>query len=497
MGSPHDSFNRRDSVHLMRGFMKNSLNRFLRAMRSVAWFFVGVLISALLIFPDAYAADYPVFVGFRVSKYEAPQFLTYFSSVGAACQRRSEPPYTNPATVYEVVSSSAGPPIQCILKTPPGTATANYGEIDYGNWCPGGGTVSGAICTGATACASGEVRNAQGVCGPLLCPVNESVGTQHFLIGYDTNADSVVDGERTYRNITGLCVGGCTVKSAGLVSGGNSNLNSYIYDNARTKVYGSATFEKTGSTCTTDPAPAPDVPTTANPCPAGQSYGTVNGIPRCVASSTPPPPVPTVSSTVNGKVDNGNGTSTTTSTTTNNNNTTVTTSIINNTTGAVESSTTTTTSTEKPKTEQEKFCEENPTSPMCKVSTWSGSCSAFACDGDAVQCAIAKEQHGRNCTLFVTPTTLATLGADVAAGSDPLASSMPWHSSQVGTVNVAGGVTQGAWLSSSGISDKSFSLRGQTVTIPFSNLNSILGVMGSIIVAFSLLAAARIVGVIS
>ena len=54
---------------------------------------------------------------------------------------------------------------------------------------------------------------------------------------------------------------------------------------------------------------------------------------------------------------------------------------------------------EEEKPEQE-FCKENPDAPQCKKSNWGGSCGSFSCDGDAIQCAIAKEQHQRNCKLF-------------------------------------------------------------------------------------------------
>lgn len=46
------------------------------------------------------------------------------------------------------------------------------------------------------------------------------------------------------------------------------------------------------------------------------------------------------------------------------------------------------------------FCSENPTSPICKTSSIGGSCAAVSCDGDAIQCAIAREQQKRNCEFF-------------------------------------------------------------------------------------------------
>ncbi len=38
---------------------------------------------------------------------------------------------------------------------------------------------------------------------------------------------------------------------------------------------------------------------------------------------------------------------------------------------------------------------------MCKNSSFGGTCQTlFTCDGDAVQCAIAKEQHARDCDFY-------------------------------------------------------------------------------------------------
>lgn len=57
---------------------------------------------------------------------------------------------------------------------------------------------------------------------------------------------------------------------------------------------------------------------------------------------------------------------------------------------------------EKP---EQEFCKQNPDAPQCKKSNWGGSCGSFTCDGDAIQCAIAREQHQRNCKLFDEKTS--------------------------------------------------------------------------------------------
>ena len=53
---------------------------------------------------------------------------------------------------------------------------------------------------------------------------------------------------------------------------------------------------------------------------------------------------------------------------------------------------------EKPK---DQFCAENPDSPLCVKGEFGGTCGAgFTCKGDAIQCAMAREQHQQNCKLF-------------------------------------------------------------------------------------------------
>jgi len=83
-----------------------------------------------------------------------------------------------------------------------------------------------------------------------------------------------------------------------------------------------------------------------------------------------------------------------------------------------------TTTTEEGKTEkkesQESFCKENPTVAFCKNGKWGGGCDAFTCEGDAVQCAIAREIHQRNCEAaksnpYTDMTDAAQAGTDNAS----------------------------------------------------------------------------------
>lgn len=192
----------------------------------------------------------------------------------------------------------------------------------------------------------------------------------------------------------------------------------------------------TGAKCDTAAAPVPGAGSTptkeANlqPPNQGKCPGTVNGVEIWVPCTT------TVSerkTTDNKTTTNPDGTTTTSTegktstteckagvcTTT----TTTTTTVNNNTT------TTTGTST-KPKS---AYCAESPSDPQCdgeEDSAFAGSCSAgFECRGDAVQCAVAREQHERNCSMFKFDD------ADVQKGTEARTKDIP--SSFWSTINLS------------------------------------------------------------
>ena len=131
---------------------------------------------------------------------------------------------------------------------------------------------------------------------------------------------------------------------------------------------------------------------------------------------------------------------------------------------------------------------------MCKQSTWSGTCGAFQCDGDAVECAMSLEMHKRNCSLFETVTPLSTLGNQVAGGADPQGSANPALVANRQTVNLNNSLSQDPFLPQGGLADQQFVVSPRlTLTIPWSQLNSYLSLMGAIVVAFALIVAARVV----
>lgn len=164
-------------------------------------------------------------------------------------------------------------------------------------------------------------------------------------------------------------------------------------------------------------------------CGPGKCPGEFNGVHMCVSCTdiaSPEKPVTTYDRTTE-KTTTGTPPNQTTETKTTDTKST------HDSSGTVTTTTTTSTTktdangnttTEQGKTEkkesEESFCKENPTVAFCKDGKWGGGCDAFTCEGDAVQCAIAKEIHQRNCEAaksnpYTDMTDAAQAGTDNAS----------------------------------------------------------------------------------
>jgi len=143
--------------------------------------------------------------------------------------------------------------------------------------------------------------------------------------------------------------------------------------------------------------------------------------------------------------------------------------------------------------EGEGFCKENPDLPICKESSFGGSCQAnFTCDGDAIQCSIAREQHIRNCKLFDDPSDESRLyEAEKAKDRNrDVTASLPGNE----VIDVASKISYDDVLGGGAcISDLNIQVMRQSITLPISTICPQLGYLGYILVAVASLAAARIV----
>lgn len=382
---------------------------------------------------------------------------------GTACRVRGEQLYNAGATrlyswsVGNLTSTSAN--CYWIYQQLSNNATtpANAGMgIQY--TCPAGATLNGTTCTDA--CISPQ-KLINGSCQLDNCSALKGA-MQEYTLAANTLDD--------------VCMDGCTLSPDVGVCGQFSSTHQCQY-----------VAYYTGQTCS-QPNPTPVLDTPEFNCiKQGKTYGTVNGNVVCLtAGTTGTPPVTTTSGntkTTSTKDAAGNttGTSTTTTTTTCTNN----------------SCNTTITNPDGTKTENQQdkqsFCEENPNTKICQQqeeSNFGGACGAFQCDGDAVQCAIAKKQHQDRCDDLVEDST-SQLGGNIIDGIT--STNNPLATENATEVNVATTVNGAALLPKTGLSNVSMPLGGHTVVLPFSKLNAGLELVGKFVLAISYLISAMII----
>lgn len=125
--------------------------------------------------------------------------------------------------------------------------------------------------------------------------------------------------------------------------------------------------------------------------------------------------------------------------------------------------------------------------------SFSGSCAAgFACEGDVLQCAIAKEQHRRNCQLMEDKSDESRLyDAEVAKGRGrDVTKDLPGNE----TVDVAGKLSSQDLIGGGQcISDLTVTVWRSDVSLPFSKICPVAGYLGYVLVMVASLAAFRIV----
>lgn len=246
-----------------------------------------------------------------------------------------------------------------------------------------------------------------------------------------------------------------------------------------TRTEGDITFN--GSTCTYNPQAG----AVEKPC-QGQE-GQVNGVTVCVPYDDKTNVIESVSKDSNSVSDSdssknknessekstkceGNKCTTTTTTTYNYNGTTGTRS--------------------ETKTEsKDDFCSKNPAAAQCKGGSFAGSCSGgFTCDGDAVQCAIAREQHKRACSLFDATSPERALYESSKAVTGNQAPTVPGVAITSSSFDTSNALGPAACLV-----DVPVTIANHQLTVPFSKVCPHLDMLKAVLIAVSLLLAVRIV----
>lgn len=435
------------------------------------------------------------------------QSWTYTSQVGGSCKGTLvQAPYPDNTAAQGGFASATGQ--ACTSGTLVGGNCITY-------TCPNGGTLSGSTCT----CPVGQVDT--GTACSVTCPgaqvkVNntctcqtgvQSVGMLPDLTPVAAFWEFTMDKAAfTAAPATSSgCRSSCTVtaRKAAWVTG------TAFYDLAQT-----------GELCVGDSKPniSGSTPVATNPtddeaCLArgGMPY-TLNGVRMCLDKGKVSEGIQIGKSDTGVKtVTNPDGTSTTTTTTQSPTTicqagaceTTITTTTITQTkdaAGVVTGTTTTTNTVKNPGGNGSGApgaggpCD--PATTQCgDDSSFGGTCAAgFNCSGDAIQCAIAREQYVRNCQ---------TLG-EHATGTQPTAAAT-WYDSNSGGEGLAQSNTDlyktgtlptldktSRSLSGAALSDLNVTVQGQPIAIPFSKLNDVLGYLGYLLMAVAFIVATRI-----
>ena len=248
-----------------------------------------------------------------------------------------------------------------------------------------------------------------------------------------------------------------------------------------------------------DPPPPEEPPKS---CAKGRCPGTVNGVTVCVpcsdtsstssGGSSPGGSIPGNGADGTGGPGQPGGppgsSSTSTSTTCKDGKCTTTTTT--NTTG--EDGQAVDTKTETKEETKEDFCTENPKSPHCVEGSFGGSCEGgFTCEGDAVQCAIAQQQHLRMCKLFDDHSSAeAQLYESLKGKEGNQTGDLPGNVTfDFGPASIDTSSTIGA----SCIQDMNISVMGSSITIKLSSVCQYLEMLGNVLMALSFLLGARIV----
>lgn len=359
--------------------------------------------------------------------------------------------------------------------------------------CPYGGTytTTGNMCLGANApppaCPHAAGTKFDFTIKTGTGPVGAPFATNPTQVGFPTSSplcglSGVPSVKRCYGTTTG------TVQTFYCEFSGTSN--------------GQPVPAGTGPTADAPPAGAPlertNVPPMPPPagsssCPGGTVQGGIDssGTPICFGTGTDPanpkPTSQTTAPTVTQSNPDGSNTETTTTTQKNSDGSTTTTTVKKTTdaSGAVTISAESQTSVKpatgeagKQDTAEDKndLCARNPMLSICRNSSVAGTCGAITCVGDAIQCATLRAtalmqcaQDANKAALEASPSK--TLGASILSGSDPMKGAIDANLAGT-TVNLSNpNLDSSGFLgASSCLSDRSFDVMGQSVSVSFATV---------------------------
>lgn len=160
---------------------------------------------------------------------------------------------------------------------------------------------------------------------------------------------------------------------------------------------------------------------------------------------------------------------------------------------------TTTVKTETGELDKGDFCSSNPGHVVCKgddEGTFGGSCdSDFQCTGDAVQCAQAREVAKLRCVFDVSPDDPLAVAGGLAMNGELTPTGHPGAPGSGLVVDVMEQIDTAPAFGSSGncISDRTFSVIGMSLTLPFASMCPYFNMIGNVFLSCCYLVAGFIV----
>jgi hypothetical protein len=364
-------------------------------------------------------------------------------------------------------------------------ASQNQQRTGWVNWFP---------LAAEYKCPSSSVENSSGGCD---CPLNFKPGAdgkscEKYSCGAKGSYSPVVSPDVKMSDVgQSVCSGGCSFQPSTYKSGADGQIWGVWPFKSSGEACGGAKNPTTGQTTGND-----DLPPAPVACGTGQCPGSINGTNVCVpcAAQTAGKPTTAASGVQPGDAlpDPSNPESGVRGSETD----------IECFAGICTIKTTYTNGKgdvigEKSEQMPEKdYCGKNPSAKECKKDSFGGDCTGgFTCEGDAVQCALAREVHVRNCQWFKEPSKVIRDAGDAAISGGDQPDWHPYKQAGDGTaLSLSSRIDRTDLLGGGGCpSDTVIGVLGQSLTISWSQFCGSLSMLGNIGVALTALACLFIV----
>ncbi|OGS67724.1 MAG: hypothetical protein A2Z87_06180 [Gallionellales bacterium GWA2_54_124] len=139
-----------------------------------------------------------------------------------------------------------------------------------------------------------------------------------------------------------------------------------------------------------------------------------------------------------------------------------------------------------------QYCIDHPDANICQTNVINAACGSFNCSGDAIQCAIAKDQFDLHCKLANEQNANLDIGKRMIDGTDTSVRN-PADVANRSTFSI-GSLDMSSPIAAKCPDDVVFTVMGKSSTLPLSLWCPYLALVGNVFMALSLVAAAKIIG---